>query len=52
MKTMTVTAILALLVGIPMVLRRCRAQFQPVRVFRTSRINKEERRYDIDDFIS
>jgi hypothetical protein len=51
MKAVTVTAILALIVGIPLVLRRCRA-LHPTR----SRINqgnsKDQRLYDIDDFIS
>jgi hypothetical protein len=48
MKTMTVTAILALIVGLPMIFRKCRTRLQPIR----TRISKEERLYDIEDFVS
>lgn len=51
MKTMTVTAILALIVGIPLVLRKYRARLLPVRI-QSPGISKEERLYDIDDFLS
>ena len=52
MKTVTVTAILALILSIPLAIRKYRAHLQPVRSGIGPSITDEERLYDIDDFLS
>lgn len=52
MKAVTVTAILALLLSIPLAIRKYRARLQPVRSGAKPSITNEERLYDIDDFLS
>jgi hypothetical protein len=51
MKVLTVTAILALFLGVPLFLRKCRTRLQPVRHSRKP-VPGNDQRYDIDDLLS
>jgi len=51
MKTVTLTAVLTIILGIPLAIWKYRARLLPVRSG-IAPITKEERLYDIDDFLS